>query len=115
MGVATGRYFEGKATKYLENLGHIIIKRNFYSPYGEIDIISELNGKIYFTEIKYLRKNSIINPIQKVDNSKIRKIFFTISYLKKFCKIKNYQVDSISMYFKSKQLIVERYQNLTLA
>ena len=115
MSVATGRYFERKAVTYLEHKGHTIIKKNFFTPYGEIDIISEFENKIYFFEIKYLSKASLINPIQKIDRSKIRRIYLSISYLKKYCKIKSYQVDSLCMFFKSKSLIFEVYQDLRLA
>ncbi len=121
MNVSRGRYFEKQAASYLSRLGHVIVSKNFYTPFGEIDIISEFQNKIYFTEVKFLSKNNKINPIQKVDLSKIRKIFFSISYLKKFCRIKNFQVDSLSLYYKNNvttsqaELVFEYYQDLRLA
>lgn len=115
MNISRGRFFENKAAEYLKSLGHQIIIKNFYTPYGEIDLISEYKGKVYFTEVKYLNKTNKLHPIQKVDNSKIRRIFLSISYLKKFSKIKNYQVDSISVYFKVGKLVFECYQDLRLA
>lgn len=115
MSFATGKYFENKAVNYLKTIGHIVIKRNFYTPYGEIDIISECCGIVYFNEVKYLYKASLINPIQKVDRSKIRRIYLCISYLRKFCKLNRYQVDSICIYYKSKKLTFEVYRDLRLA
>lgn len=113
--VSKGRFFEKKVADYLIKLGHTIIFRNFFSPYGEIDLISEYKGKIYFTEVKYLTKLNKIYPVEKIDNSKIRRIYLSISYLKKFSKIRNYQVDSISVYFKAGNLVFENYPDLRLA
>ncbi len=44
---------EDTAVNYLENLGHIILARNFWTRFGEIDIISTCSGTIVFTEVKY--------------------------------------------------------------
>lgn len=113
--VSTGRYYENEVTKYLRGLGHEIITKNFYTPYGEIDIISEYNKKIYFTEVKFLTKINKIFPIQKINLSKIKRIYFSISYLKKFCKIRNFQVDSVCVYFKDKILVFEHYPDLRIS
>ena len=42
---------EDTAVKYLENLGYIILARNFWTRFGEIDIISTCSGTIVFTGI----------------------------------------------------------------
>lgn len=114
MSRSTGFFFEKKAYEFLKKSGHEIIYKNFYSPYGEIDIISFFQGKIRFIEVKFLSKTSLLMPIQKVSHSKIRKIFFTIAYLKKFSKFTNYQVDAVSVYFKNKKLVTEYLEDLRL-
>lgn len=114
MNVRVGRYYEKKAYEYLKRLGHTLIYKNFYTPFGEVDLITEYKDKVYFTEVKYLESNSVINPIIKVDNSKIRKIFFSISYLKKFCKLRNYQVDSVVVYKIDKEMQINYFQDLRL-
>jgi len=114
MSISTGRFYENKAVRFLKNLGHDFIYKNFYSPYGEIDIITYFQGKIRFIEVKYLSKTNKIMPIEKINLSKLRKIFFSIAYLKKYSKFSNYQVDAISMYFKDKALIIEYLEDLRL-
>ena len=47
---------ETAAANELVRLGHKIIERNWKTKYCEIDIISQKNGTIYFTEVKH-RKN----------------------------------------------------------
>jgi putative endonuclease len=114
MNVSVGRYFESQAVNYLKNSGHELVFRNFYSPYGEIDIITVFKNKIRFIEVKFLSRVAKIYPIEKVNISKLRKIFFSIAYLKRFTKIRNYQVDSVSLYFKNKKLIIEYLEDLRL-
>lgn len=114
MNVAVGRFFERKAISYLQSIGHEFIYKNFYSPYGEIDIITFYQSKIRFIEVKYLSSSKKISPVQKIDYSKLRRIFFSIAYLKKFSNFKNYQVDSVSLYFKNKKLIIQYLEDLRL-
>jgi len=114
MSVSKGRFFENKVREYLIMQNYNILTSNFYTPYGEIDLITERNQKIYFIEVKYLTKTNKMNPINKIDMGKIRRIFLSISYLKKFCKILNYQVDSYSVYFKKGKINFECYPDLRL-
>ena len=111
MNVSKGRYFENKASDFLIKAGHNLLARNFYTPFGEIDLISEIEKSLHVYD-NY--------PIQKIDQSKIRKIYLSISYLKKFCKIRNLQVDSLCLYYKKTyptspaELVFEHYQDLRL-
>lgn len=47
---------EDAASRYLEKTGYRILERNWRVKAGEIDIIAEKDGVIYFVEVKY-RKN----------------------------------------------------------
>jgi ribonuclease HII len=47
---------EDMAARYLWQLGHNIIDRNWRTKFCEIDIVSQFGDTIYFTEVKY-RKN----------------------------------------------------------
>lgn len=47
-----GIHAEKLAVNYLEKSGHIIRDQRYKTPYGEIDIISETNDCIVFTEVK---------------------------------------------------------------
>ena len=47
-----GQLGEEIACKYLINKGFSILERNYTKKWGEIDIISEKNGKLYFIEVK---------------------------------------------------------------
>lgn len=47
-----GQLGESVACEYLVSCGHVIIERNYRSPYGEIDIISLDGDRTVFTEVK---------------------------------------------------------------
>ena len=82
---AVGSMYEDMAVKYHVSQGHTIIKRNYRTSYGEIDIISKDNSTLVFTECKY-RKNSAYGlSIEAVDIRKQKRIsrvalFFCTKY-----------------------------------
>ena len=45
-----GRWGEEQAARYLESKGYRIVTRNFYSRWGEIDIIAETDDILVFVE-----------------------------------------------------------------
>jgi len=50
-----GAFYENKAVLLLEEKGCKVLERNFYTYYGEIDIIAEDGGCLVFVEVKYRR------------------------------------------------------------
>ena len=61
---------ENKATKYLKSIGHQIIKRNHRLKHEEVDIISEFEEMIHFTEVKTRQTAAIGEPWRAVTRSK---------------------------------------------
>ena len=52
-----GTVYENMAASYLEEKGYQILEKNFYSHFGEIDLIAKKEEVIIFVEVKY-RKNT---------------------------------------------------------
>lgn len=78
-----GNKAEDKAVVFLENLGYRIIERNFYSRYGEIDIIAIDKEFFVFIEVKYRKNDSFGSPMESVSSKKIHSICRTAQiYLK---------------------------------
>ena len=70
---------ESIAVNYLKEHGYQIIKRNYRTKFGEIDIIAKDGDTIVFAEVK-ARKSRVYNPKEAVTKSKKRKISMVALY-----------------------------------
>jgi len=82
---------EEKAVNFLVNLGYEIIQTNFYSRFGEIDIIAKKNVDIIFIEVKYRKSNLFGEPEESVNIKKMKKI----------CKTALFYINSKNIYDNS--------------
>ena len=69
-----GSNYEKIAGEYLERQGYQIVEYNFYSRYGEIDIIAKHQGYLVFVEVKYRKNDKSGHPFEAVSVSKQRTI-----------------------------------------
>ena len=69
-----GNIGEDFAAEYLEKNGYTIVKRNFNTKFGEIDIIAKKDNIIAFVEVKSRADDSLFSPREAVTPSKQRKI-----------------------------------------
>ena len=68
---------EDIASKYIQNKGYIILRRNLYSRFGEIDIVATKSQKIFLFEVKTTKSSyNIISNVNKYKIEKIKKTFF---------------------------------------
>lgn len=75
-----GQKAEEKAVEFLKSNNFEIIERNFYTKFGEIDIIAKKDGILHFIEVK---SGKGFEPIYNITQSKINKIIKSIYvYLK---------------------------------
>lgn len=72
-----GNSGEDTAVKFLENKGYKILERNYYSRYGEIDIIAQDENTIVFIEVKYRKNNSFGSPLESISSKKIKSLCLT--------------------------------------
>lgn len=103
-----GFWGERQACKYLKKQGYYITKRNFWSYYGEIDIIAETKHKLIFIEVKTRKENPLFRPAAAVNKHKRENIFKTATvYLKRRNpKRKIIRFDIIEVYYKDKKKLV---------
>ena len=71
-----GNKAEDKAVEFLQDLDFVILERNFYSKFGEIDIIALKDDTIHFIEVKSGKGE----PIYKITPSKLSKIIKTSNF-----------------------------------
>jgi putative endonuclease len=76
---ARKRGFQGEdiARRYLSHLGYRILESNFYSPYGEIDIIAQDGNNLVFIEVKLRAIHDIDKAIMSIGKSKQKRIVQT--------------------------------------
>lgn len=70
-----GRENEERAVTFLENLGFLILEKNYRCSFGEIDIIAKENKYLVFVEVKYRKSLGKGTPHEAIDARKQRKIY----------------------------------------
>lgn len=71
---------EDAAADYLQQQGHDIIDRNWRTKFCEIDIISYHEDTIYFTEVKYRKKDEQGGGLAAITAQKQRQMKFAAEY-----------------------------------
>jgi len=90
-----GDISEEKAVEFLENLSFEIIDRNFYTRFGEIDIIAKKDNILHFIEVK---SGKNFQSIYNVTPKKLQRIIKTLNlYLQKNRLNNSYQIDVITI------------------
>lgn len=94
MSRAKGDVAESKAVAFLEDLGYIIVERNFYSRFGEVDIIASKENVLHFVEVKSGDDYEL--AIQNITQKKLSRLIKTIHvYIKKHSCESDYTLDAI--------------------
>ena len=75
-----GGIYEQKAADYLSRQGFRIIEHNFYSRFGEIDLIAKDGKYLVFIEVKYRRDSACGTPLEAVTLKKQKRICRTALY-----------------------------------
>jgi putative endonuclease len=92
MSRAKGNFAEDRAVSYLQDQDFRVIDRNFYSRFGEIDIIAIKDDILHFIEVK----SGDWNPIYQITPSKLSKIIKTADiYMSKKRLNFDYSFDAI--------------------
>ena len=81
-----GKKGETLACIWLRLHGYRILKRNYHSRFGEIDIIAKKCGVISFIEVKARGENSLSTPASAVDVYKQQKIIKTANQYITYCQ-----------------------------
>ena len=85
-----GDHAESIVANYLRNQGHDIIARNHKTKFYEIDIVSTLGDKIYFTEVKYRKDKYRGTSLDMVTKKKLQQMTFAAdSFLKYYQDLKD--------------------------
>lgn len=108
-----GKVGEELATKYLQQIGYIIIERNFECRQGEIDIIAKDKDEVVFVEVKTRGSFLYGLPKEAVDKTKKRHLYRSAEfyiYIKKLVDIP-VRIDVIEVYEKQGNFKINHIKN----
>ena len=71
---------ESAVADYLTSIGHVILARNWKTRMCEIDIVSQFNDIIYFTEVKYRKNANQGDGFAAITDQKLRQMKFAAEY-----------------------------------
>lgn len=109
MSRAKGNLAEDRACKFLDENGFMLVERNFYSRFGEIDIIATKDEVLHFVEVK--SGLDFESAIQNITPKKLSRLIRTGNvYMKKNKLDVNFVFDAIVVTPKT----VEIVENITL-
>ncbi|GAB6109246.1 YraN family protein [Fusibacter bizertensis] len=80
---AVGQFYEAIALSYFEQNGFEYVTKNYFCPYGEIDLVLNKNNVIYFIEVKYRSNLSYGSPRDAINHTKMQRMKKTaLHYIK---------------------------------
>lgn len=104
-----GNLAEDRACNFLEENGFMIIERNFYSRFGEVDVIASKDEVLHFIEVK--SGLDYESAIANITPSKLSKFIRTVNvYLKKNALDVEYMIDAIVVTPNNVELV----ENITI-
>ncbi len=109
MSRAKGNIAEERAAAFLIENGFSIVARNFYSRFGEIDIIASKDAVLHFVEVKSGEDYEL--AIQNITPTKLSRLTKTVYvYLKKNALDVDFCIDALIVTPQS----IELLENITL-
>ncbi len=101
-----GRFGEEKAISFLKRKGIKVTGRNIRTPFGEIDIVGESKGKLYFIEVK-TRSNTLLGiPLEAINASKKEHMVSSAMYYMKGREI-DFEIGVVSIIFNGGECNIE--------
>ncbi len=91
-----GNHAEDLVYNYLKSKNYNILTRNYWTPYGELDIVAAKNKTIYVVEVRS-RLQGKHNPVMSIDPQKQERLFTTTTlFLEELItKQKDFQFDEV--------------------
>ena len=113
-----GDLSERIAVEHLKNRGYEIIDRNYWKPWGEIDLVGKKNGVITFCEVKtrdakYIEHYLAEYSINRLKIRKLQKICETYLLEKRYGNKQKWQIDVIAISIDKilKKARIKHYKN----
>ncbi|GAU78784.1 YraN family protein [Fusibacter sp. 3D3] len=108
-----GNKGEAIAIKWLLEHQFEMITQNYYTPYGEIDIIAKKEAVFYFVEVKYRRNLNYGSAREALTRQKISHLKKSVlHYITSQSVYLDYKVSFIGIYDMNGRLDIEWLENI---
>jgi putative endonuclease len=79
-----GRAGEDAAADFLRRRGFAVVARNYYTPFGELDLVASKDGDLVFAEVKAARAGASVDPRSQFTRRKVTRVYRSaLHYLEK--------------------------------
>ncbi|MCZ2127413.1 MAG: YraN family protein [Anaerolineales bacterium] len=92
-----GAWGEEKAVAWLTNNGYETLRRNVRTPYGEIDVVAQKGGVVFFVEVKTLTSSKEFFPEQQITVRKLEHMLNCAAHYAAEHGIERWQIDVIAV------------------
>lgn len=108
-----GAWGEAKAAAWLSDQGYEIVAQNVRTPYGEIDIVAQMNGAVIFVEVKTLTASKSFFPEHQITTRKREHMLNAAAHYAAQNGIDNWQIDVIAVEGKpGGEPVIRRFENI---
>lgn len=95
---ALGKKGEDLAVSFLKGQGYKIRERNFYTRWGEIDIVAEKEGCLHLVEVRTVARGGLLDPREALTRKKRDHLWRAVQiYLKKMAWKGDFSVDFVAI------------------
>lgn len=106
-----GQYGEQIALAYYQKLGYKLIIQNYFSRWGELDLVLIKNKKILIVEVKTRATNYFSWPEENINKKKINNIFKTYQILSAKQNLPEFfELEALIIEINNQQAKIRRYQ-----
>lgn len=92
-----GRWGEDAAAEYLSARGYTILSRNLRTPYGEVDLLAQIEDEVVFVEVKARTTTSLGPPEIAVGQQKQAHMLASAEYYAQQNGLKHWRIDVIAI------------------
>ena len=106
-----GQYGEQIALRYYQKRGYKLIIQNYFSRYGELDLVLVKNKQILVVEVKTRYGKQFSWPEESISNKKINNIYITYQLLARQEKLSEFfYLEAFIIEINDKTAKIRRYQ-----
>jgi putative endonuclease len=107
---ALGNRGEDLAVSFLKKRGYRIRERNFYTRWGEIDIVAEKGGRLHLVEVRTVTRGGFLDPREALTRKKRDHRWRASQIYPKKAKWEGeYSVDFVAIEWDEREPVIHHY------